>query len=527
MKGERATSAKSESPFITAHHRVFTYCLSLLSKVTLVTPKSRGGTDDRTTYITLTPAQGKVADSVYRGYRNWLQRFIKLHGAFLSRQDINLLRGNEIEIKSYILMRRWGQDVSPKMYRTFYRKELNDLLKQQIKKCKLATTCQRSPNNARKRRLQAGASLTIGVEEEHQIVSVPDWGLKQNVDHILSVARSSQFSREVYKSQIEAKTPVCEDISRVRKELIRVRKHLKDILPQNLAVLSAGTHPFSTWNVQQANKTARTDLFMHDMQESVRRLVTFGYHVHVGIENRDLAVQVINAARSFLPFLLAISTSSPFWEGHDTGLFSRRSTVFSALPRTGIPPTFDSFSDYEDYWDLLAKTNSFDSMGSRDPTKIWWDIRLHPKLPTIEFRICDACSFIDDAVCIAALCQAITAKLIKMLHSGIELSVPAKHIIEENKWRAIRYGSRARFIDPQSKNEVTARFLAFQLLDFVEDVLPELGSEREIRHILNIIENGSSALKQILMYRRLNGSVQNRLMKVTEWLASEFLSNGR
>ncbi len=505
-----------------AHDELYRRCVLILSSLKLLIPKTVDLNMDRNTQVSPLGAKDlKYAKELNNGYKKWINNFISGHKSILTKTDINLLIANRIEVSSYIFMRRRGLDVTIKMYREFYRKELKDLLTQQIAICDGVMLCRNKTKVISKKKYWQNVPLTIGVEEEYQIVSKNNgWDLTQDVDRILDAQKllGLKVGREVYKSQIEIKTDICSSISELRKNVIYARKHLFNNLPIDLAVISAGTHPFSSWNAQKASNTARTKMFMHDMQDVVRRLVTFGLHVHIGIEDKELAIQIMNASRYFLPFLLSMSANSPFWGGRLTGLLSYRSTIFSALPRTGIPPTFYDYHEFQEYIDLMHQTRSFDSSGSNDPRKIWWDVRIHPKFPTLEFRIFDACCRVEDTICMAAICQALVAKLAKLFYYGIEFHIPKKHIIEENKWRAIRYGRGAKFIEDKTKQVVTSTYKCLQMLDFVEDVIPILKSKEEVYHVLKIAKNGTGADGQIKTFREKGNTIS-----VVKWLANQFI----
>ena len=500
------------------HQILFDGCIKMISEVEFVRPDSARHGTDRLTRTRLSQEQAVAARVRMNEYEVWLTYFIRRNEHYLASSDVNLLEANASEISSYVLMLRTGQDVTDEMYKTFYRNELEELVDQQRKLCALVIGRGNLRNMASRRRYWSLTPLTIGVEEELQIVSAEDGELTHDADLVLAKSELLHFGKEVYQSQIEIKTSVCHTAGEVADSLIALRRQLRDALPHGRMVLAAGAHPYSQWNEQLANRSARTALFIHDMQDIVRRLVTFGLHVHIGIEDEELRVQICNAARRFLPLLLALSCSSPFWNRRVTGVSSYRSTVFSALPRTGIPPTFANAFEFRRYCDLLARTHSFDSEGNDDATKIWWDLRMHPRHPTLEFRICDACTSVDDAACIAALCQGIVAKLAKMFHYGMKIEETPKHIIEENKWRAVRYGHKARFIDERSRQEVTLRYLVAELLDFIEDVVPDLGSEGHVRHAITIAEEGCSAHKQLLCY-----SQNQNMADVVRWLSEQYL----
>jgi glutamate---cysteine ligase / carboxylate-amine ligase len=506
------------------HKEVLKRCAALLNTVKFTRPVSESNFD-RIMRVELRPDMQYLARGLNNEYKKWVRKFILKHSNILSKIDINLLWANQAEISSYILMKRKGLDVTKQMYGQLFRKELRELLYQQVFICNGVILCKE--RNIFKKRYWQDVPLTIGIEEEYQIVSKINgdgkaWDLKQDVDRILEKQKgrfASNFGREVYKSQIEAKTDVCSNVSDLRNNLLHTRQELFNDLPSDLAIISAGTHPFSIWNAQIASNSARTKMFMHDMQDIVRRLVTFGLHVHVGVEDKELAVQIMNEARGYIPLMLALSANSPFWEGRMTGLMSYRSTVFSSLPRTGIPPQFSNYHELAEYYDLMHRTKSFDSAGANDPRKIWWDIRVHPNYPTIEFRIFDACCYLEDTISMAAMCQAIVAKIAKHIHYGKGIHSYKKHIIEENKWRAIRYGRRASFIEDHLKQNVSAEYKCLELLEFVHDVIPALGSRREMEHLLKIVKRGTGADAQLKIFQR-----HKNLPAVVQWLAQQFIS---
>lgn len=231
------------------------------------------------------------------------------------------------------------------------------------------------------------------------------------------------------------------------------------------------------------------------MAELARRMLIFGMHVHVGIEDKELLIDVMNQARYFLPHLLALTTSSPFWQGRETGLKSYRTVIFESLPRTGLPPNLTSWADYNGFIDTLVKTGCID-----EPTKIWWDIRPHPKFPTLEFRICDVCTRVDEVICVAAVLQALVAKLIKLRQDNRSWRPYRHHLIAENKWRAVRYGLDGKLIDFGKKLEVPLRELALEVLELVDDVVDELGSRKDLEYLHTVLAEGSSADRQLATY---------------------------
>jgi carboxylate-amine ligase len=280
----------------------------------------------------------------------------------------------------------------------------------------------------------------------------------------------------------------------------------------NLAIIAASTHPFSHWKDQDITPNERYFQLIEEMQQLARALSIYGLHVHVGVENREDAINIMNAARYFLPHILALSTSSPFWIGRDTGLKSYRSEVFKQFPRTDIPDYFGSAGEFDNYVKLLVKTKCIDN-----GKKIWWDVRPHPVFPTLEFRICDLPSRVDEVIAIAGLFQAIVAKLYKLLRQNMGFRLYRRALIQENKWRAVRYGLDGKLIDFGKQAEVPVRDLILELLEFIDDVVDELGSRKAIEYVHTILKNGTSADRQLRVYKETNdlNAVVDNLAKET------------
>jgi glutamate---cysteine ligase / carboxylate-amine ligase len=290
----------------------------------------------------------------------------------------------------------------------------------------------------------------------------------------------------------------------VRRELVRLRGTVMGLVQRDgLTIVSAGSHPFSHWWEQEITPLARYIGVKADMGDLAHRLLIFGMHVHVGVEDHELAIDVVNCARYFLPHLLALSTSSPFWIGRNTGLKSYRSTIFRSFPRTGIPTRMSGWSEYEGYLETLTETGCIPN-GS----KIWWDVRPHWKFPTIEFRICDACTRVDEAVCIAAIVQALAFKLWKLRRDNMMWRDYSSRLIEENKWRAMRFGLQGNLIDFGRRQERPAPELVREFIDwFLADAIDELGTRREVEHAYRILSEGSSADRQLATFER-TGSLE-------------------
>ena len=358
--------------------------------------------------------------------------------------------------------------------------------------------------------------LTLGVEEEYQIIDPETRNLHAYISELLSQdqqrAKQLNLKPEFMQSQVEVGSHVCRNIQEVRQEVIRLRRSVIEMAEENgLEIVAASTHPFAHWNEQSITEGVRYKELLDDMQGVARRLLIFGMHVHVGFgddpDARDLMIDVMNQARYFIPHLLALSTSSPFWHGRNTGLKSYRSVIFEAMPRTGIPHSFGSYAEYKSYERTLANVGSF----GKDDTvaKIWWDIRPHPLFDTLEFRITDICTTVDECICIAALFQAICAKLIKLRRQNLSWRQYRHMHITENKWRAVRYGIHGEMIDFGIEKSLPFHFLMNELLVILDDVVDELGSRKEVEYVRSILKNGTSADRQLAIYRQ-HGGDENR-----------------
>ncbi len=348
---------------------------------------------------------------------------------------------------------------------------------------------------------QAVNSFSIGIEEEYMIVNPETGELMSAVENIINDGvdkLGNHITTEMMQCQVEVATPVCNSIQEARAQIIHARRTVHQIAQKHgLNIIAAGTHPFSKWSNQNITERTRYIGLVTENKVLARQLLICGMHMHVGIEDDDLRIDIMNQLSYFCPHLLALSTSSPFWEGYDTGLQSYRSVVFEALPRTGIPPQLRSWADYMEYLDVAIKTNCFD-----EPTKIRWDLRPSPKYPTLEYRVCDVCTKVDEAIAICALKVALVAKLLKLRRNNMSWRVYRKELIQENKWRAVRYGLNGKLLDLGRKREVEARKLIFELLTFVEDVLDELGIRDEVTYIHNILSEGTSADRQLKCFEQ-------------------------
>jgi glutamate---cysteine ligase / carboxylate-amine ligase len=342
--------------------------------------------------------------------------------------------------------------------------------------------------------------FTIGVEEEFQIIDPATWELRSHVSELIASGTPSlgdQIKQEMHQSIVEVGTRVCSDVAELRGEMVHVRSELAEAAERvGLAVAAAGTHPFAQWVDQVITPGERYEAIVHELQQLARSLLIFGMHVHVAMPDRHTTIDIMNAARYFLPHLLALSTSSPFWAGRDTGLKSYRTAVFRRFPRTGVPDHFGSWGEYDNYVNLLVDLHCIDN-----GKKIWWDLRPHPTFGTLEFRVCDVPTRVEETIAIAALIQAIVVKLHRLYTKNMGFRLYRRTLIEENKWRAARWGLDGKLIDFGKREEVPMRDLAEELLEFVDDVVDELNSRREVEYIRTILRDGTSADRQLRVYK--------------------------
>ncbi len=357
--------------------------------------------------------------------------------------------------------------------------------------------------------------FTIGIEEEFQTIDPITRELRSHMSKIVEggqIILQERVKAEMHQAVVEVGTNICHNIQEARAEVTELRRHIIDLADQNnLLVAAAGTHPFSDWQDQLITPSPHYDSLIDEMRDVARGNLIFGLHVHVGIQTRNEGIQILNAVRYFLPHIYALSTNSPFWCGRNTGFKSYRSKVFDKFPRTGIPEFFASANEYDEYIDLLVKTKCIDS-----GKKIWWDIRLHPYYNTIEFRICDIPMRVDETICLAALMQALVAKIYKLMKQNLNFRSYRKVLINENKWRAARYGIQAKLIDFGKQEEVPYSDLCDELLEFVDDVLDELGSRHEVAYIKEILKNGTGADRQLAVFEETND-----LKNVVDYIVQE------
>jgi carboxylate-amine ligase len=359
-------------------------------------------------------------------------------------------------------------------------------------------------------------AFTLGVEEEFQIIDPETRELRSHVQEILDEGKlvlKERVKPEMHQSVIEIGTGICKNIAEVRQDVGEMRTEIIRLALKNgMRVASAGTHPFSNWADQKIFPDPRYDSVVQEMQQLARANLIFGLHVHVGIKDRSLAFQIMNEALYFLPHLLALSTNSPFWLGRNTGLKSFRTKVFDRFPRTSMPEYFETPAEFDEFVRILVSTNCIDN-----GKKIWWDVRPHPFFDTIEFRVCDVPMRLDETVTLAAFFQAICVKLFKLRQQNLGFRRYRRALILENKWRASRYGIDGKMIDFGKEIEVPFRELVGEMLEFVDDVVDELGSRREIEAVNWILANGSGADRQLRTYEATGGD----LKKVVDYICEE------
>jgi carboxylate-amine ligase len=339
--------------------------------------------------------------------------------------------------------------------------------------------------------------LTLGIEEEYQIIDPETRELRSYITEILQpdgTVSIAEIKPELHQSVVEVGSVPCHTPADLKKEVIRLRGLVKGLAAKSgLRFAAAATHPFSSWHTQEITPLERYLGVAADLQDLARKNLVFGTHVHVGIEDKEFMIDAMNVARYFMPHILCLSSSSPFWMGRNTGLKSYRTVIWKNFPRTGTPPYCHSWSDYRSIEDTLVKTGAIE-----DGSKIWWDIRPHWKYPTLEFRFCDMATKVDEAVCLAAILQAIVAKLWKLRRDNMTFRVYRSELIDENKWRAVRYGLDGNLLDLGEQTQKPARELIRELIEwFLDDVLDELGSRTEVEYAFKILEEGSSADRQL------------------------------
>lgn len=359
--------------------------------------------------------------------------------------------------------------------------------------------------------------FTIGIEEEFQIIDPETRGLRSHVSQMFEDSEAilpDQIQHEMHKSVIEIGSKVCADIGEARREVTKTRKTICEMArKQGLRIGAAGTHPFTHWSDVETTDHERYNRILDDLQVVARANVIFGLHVHIGLDDPETLIHVFNMARYFVPHVMALSVSSPFWCGRETGWKSYRTKVFEKFPRTGIPEAFNSHSEFCELVDDLVKTNSIDN-----GKMIWWDIRPHWRYPTLEFRCCDVPMRVDETIAIVALCQAIVAKLYLLHEQNLSFRLHRRSLIMENKWRAARWGTERNLIDLGKMREVPSVQLMNELLDFVDEVVDPLGLRSELEYIREIYARGTGADRQLKVWKETNDlkAVVDYILKETE-----------
>ncbi|MEO6894794.1 MAG: carboxylate-amine ligase [Ginsengibacter sp.] len=359
--------------------------------------------------------------------------------------------------------------------------------------------------------------FTIGIEEEYMVIDPETRELKSHEQKIVQEGEKlikDKVKAEMHQAVVEVGTDICQNIDEAFFDVANLRKTISNIAGDlGLGIGASGTHPFSHWERQLITDHVRYSDIVKELQEAARSNLIFGLHVHVGMENREMAIHIANSARYFLPHIFALSTNSPFWEGRFTGYKSYRTKIFDKFPRTGIPDFFDSIETYDNYIKILVKTNCIDNA-----KKIWWDLRVHPFFNTVEFRICDVPLTVRETITIAALFQAICAKLYKLRMQNLNFIIYPRMLINENKWRASRYGIEGSMIDFGKESEVNTRVLIYELLDFIDDVTAPLGIRNTIGYVHKILEEGTGADRQLKVFEETSS-----LPSVVDYIQSQFL----
>ncbi len=359
-------------------------------------------------------------------------------------------------------------------------------------------------------------SLSIGIEEEYQTIDPETRDLRSHIaSEILPKAKLALHEAvkpEMHQSVIEVGTRVCKNIKEARENILALRREMITLASEHgMLLAAASTHPFSDWKLQEIYPDERYHQVVEDMQLIARANLVFGLHVHIGIEDRNTAIHIMNSMRYFLPHILALSSNSPFWMGMNTGFKSYRCKVFERFPRTNIPDVFANWAEYETFVDLLVKTHCIDN-----GKKIWWDIRPHPFFDTLEVRVCDIPMRLDETLAIAALIQATMAMLYQLHASNKSYRIYGRALIMENKFRASRYGIQGKLIDFGKEEEVPVRELMLEYLELIDPVVDELGSRDEISYIHKMLEMGTGADRQLKVFEETGD-----LKKVVDYIVAE------
>jgi carboxylate-amine ligase len=360
-------------------------------------------------------------------------------------------------------------------------------------------------------------TFTLGVEEEYMVLDPHSFELKSHEQRLVHEGQKiikDKVKAEMHQAVVEVGTDICADADEAFHDIALLRKTMSGVADScGFAMGAAGTHPFSHWESQLITDHIRYNEIVNELQEAARSNLIFGLHVHVGMQNREMANHIANSTRYFLPHIFALSTNSPFWEGRRTGYKSFRTKVFDKFPRTGIPDAFESIEAYDNYVKLLIKTNCIDNA-----KKIWWDLRVHPFFNTVEFRICDIPLTVEETITIAALFQAICARIYMLRSKNLNFIQYSRALLNENKWRASRYGVDGYLIDFGKEEEVNTRALIYELLDFLDPVLDHLGSRHRIEKVHTILDKGTGADRQLDIFEKTGN-----LKDVAAYIHHQFL----
>lgn len=369
--------------------------------------------------------------------------------------------------------------------------------------------------------------FTIGIEEEHLLIDPESLDLESDPPKALmracEKALKRRVSSEFLRCQIEVGTPPCATLAKARGELSHLRCTIAEIAKEHgLVPLAVSTHPFAMWTQQQRTDKQRYNVLAEDMQVVARRLLICGMHMHIGVADDALRIDLMNQLTYFLPHLLALSTSSPFWQGHPTGLKSYRLSVFDELPRTGLPPSFSSFPEFQRTVEALINAGLIE-----DATKIWWDLRPSARFPTLEMRVTDVCPLIEDAMCVAALYLCLTRMLYRLRRDNQRWRDYLRFLIKENRWRAQRYGVSESLVDFGKGVLVPFKNLVEELIDLTREDAEHFGCVAEIEHAREIVRRGTSADRQLATFQKAvaAGAEENEALKqVVDQLAQEYLT---
>lgn len=370
----------------------------------------------------------------------------------------------------------------------------------------------------------AEPSFTIGLEEEYLLVDKETRDLVEDPPpELLGECERrlpGQVSPEFLRSQVEVATKICGSLGEARAQLALLRKTVAEIAGNyGMAPIAASTHPFATWDAQKATARERYMTLQRDLQGVARRLVICGLHVHVGIDDDELRIDLMNQVSYFLPHLLALSTSSPFWRGEDTGLASFRVSVFDGLPRTGLPERFESWSEYRRHVGILVQAGLIE-----DASKLWWDVRPSERFPTLEMRISDICTRLEDGIAVAALYRCLLRMLWRLKRNNQRWRIYARMLVNENRWRAERYGIDEPLVDYGKRELVPYAELLEEIIALVAEDAAHFGCRAEVAHARRIVERGTSAHAQRRVYSEVlaaGADKKEALRQVVDWLVAE------